>query len=264
MPTAFCLIRDQPCYRRAAFVAGLRACGYAVESGLRPPKPGDVLVIWNRYGEWDTYAKRFEEAGCAVIVAENGYLGREWRDGIWYALARNRHNGAGSWNVGGDSRWDGWNVDLAPWRVESAQGHVLVLPARGIGVAPVVQPSAWLDQTLADLRRRTKRPIRVRKHPGTADPRPVDHGLLADLKGAHCAVTWGSGAALKALAAGVPVFNGFPQWIGAAAARPLAHDLEAPFLGDRAPMFRRLAWAMWRLDEIERGEPFRALLPAAR
>lgn len=226
------------------------------------PRPGDVLVLWNRYDTWDLVAKRFERAGCAVVVAENGYLGREWRDGIWYAISLNRHNGAGSWRLGSESRWDSWDVELKPWRTQG--DHVLVLPARGIGVPPVVQPGDWLDKALADLKRRTKRPIRVRRHPGTDKPCPVDHGLLAELEGAHCVVTWGSGAALKAIAAGVPVFHGFPQWIGAGAALPQSADLEQPFLGDRLPMFRRLAWAMWRLDEIERGEPFAALLPPAR
>jgi hypothetical protein len=77
-------------------------------------------------------------------------------------------------------------------------------------------------------------------------------------------VTWGSGAALKALAMGVPVFHTFPQWIGAGAANPLGSDLEKPFRGDRLPMFRRLAWAMWPLHELESGAAFAALLGGAQ
>jgi hypothetical protein len=262
LPIAYNLIRDQPCYRRDAFVAGLKACGYRVEKGFGPPEPGAVLVIWNRDIGSDLAAKRFEAGGCQVIVAENGYLGREWRDGIWYALALNRHNGGGTWPHGDAARWDGWNVQLTPWR--SSGDHVLVLPARGIGVAPVRQPDFWEEQALSWLKKNTKRPVRVRKHPGTADPRPVDQGLLKDLAGAHCVVTWGSGAALKALLHGVPCFNSYPGWIGASASAAFGNCLEQPSLTDRLPMFRRLAWAMWRLDEIESGEAFRALLPAAR
>lgn len=84
--------------------------------------------------------------------------------------------------------------------------------------------------------------------------------LQDDLANAWAVATWGSGAALKALLMGVPVFHAFPQWIGKAAARPFRCPIEEPFLDDRLPMFRRLAWAIWSADEIARGEPFRCLL----
>jgi hypothetical protein len=89
---------------------------------------------------------------------------------------------------------------------------------------------------------------------------PVDHGLLKELESAWCVVTWASGAALKSLASGVPAFYGLQNWIGANASLPLGGDLERPFLGDRLPMFRQLAWSVWSLDEITRGDPFRWLL----
>lgn len=259
MPTAFCCIRDQPVYRRDSFIAGLRACGYAVEFGCgRKPSPGDCLIIWNRYGENDRLAQRFEATGNAVIVAENSPLGREWRGGIWYTLCLGHHNASGNFPEGGPERWDGWNIGLADWRTQG--DHILVLPQRGIGVAPFRQPDGWREQVLAWLAKRTKRPVRVREHPGTAEPRPVDKGLARDLGGAHCVVTWGSGAALKALSSGTPVFTGYPQWIGAGASLPFGSDLERPFLGDRLPTFQRLAWCMWSLDEIAAGVPFRRLL----
>lgn len=84
--------------------------------------------------------------------------------------------------------------------------------------------------------------------------------LGADLKDCWAVVTWSSGAAIKAIAAGVPAFHALPNWIGAPAAKPFGSDLENPFLGDRLPMFQRLAWAQWGLDEIASGEPFKRLL----
>jgi hypothetical protein len=59
---------------------------------------------------------------------------------------------------------------------------------------------------------------------------------------------------------GVPVFYGFPQWIGALAAKPVSGPLE-PFYGDRDPMMQRLMQSMWTVEEIASGEPFRHLLP---
>ena len=254
------MLRESPVYRRDAFDSGLRACGYHVERGRGAVeiRPSDVLVIWNRYGFWDDEAKKFEAAGATVLVAENSPLGREWRGGYWYTLCRNYHNAIGHFPVGGPERWDSWDVELAPWR-ESGD-HILVLPQRGFGAGPYKQPDDWTQRILGWLRKRTDRPVRVRQHPGTADPRPVDHGLLADLAGAHCVVTWGSGAALKAMLHGWPCFHGCPKWIGIPASTELGTgSLESPNSDNRLPMFRQLAWCMWSLPEIERGEPFKWL-----
>lgn len=248
---AVCLIRSQPDYRRDTFIAGLQACGFKVSTDPLPVGRGDVLVIWNRYGHFDRLATQAQAAGAAVIVAENGYLGREWNGGRWYAMSLDRHNGAGTWHPGGPQRWARIGVPLAPWRSDGS--HVLVLPQRGIGTPPVAMPQDWLRM----LRVQTQREVRVRAHPGE---RGGGVPLAQDLVGAWACITWASGAALKALVAGVPVFHGCAQWIGAAASTPWPADVESPRLCDRAPVFERLAWAMWELHEIESGAAFRHLL----
>ena len=98
----------------------------------------------------------------------------------------------------------------------------------------------------------------MRPHPGTKPAKP----LADDLKGAAAVATWGSGAALKALALGIPVFYDFPRWIGAGAGTTLDCRIKAPLRCDasRLAMFRRLAWAQWRLSEIESGEAFDRVL----
>jgi hypothetical protein len=115
-------------------------------------------------------------------------------------------------------------------------------------------PSTWLTDILGRLRGATKRPIVVRHHPGTDEPRSPD------FTDCWAAVTWGSGAGIKALAAGIPVFYDMPQWLGGAAARQGVEDIETPYLGDRLAIFRRLAWAQWSADEIAMGEPFARLV----
>jgi len=213
-----------------------------------------VLVIWNRYGNYDRIATQAEAAGAAVIVAENGYLGREWNGGRWYAMSLHRHNGAGEWWPSGPSRWMRIGVPLEPWR--RAGSHVLVLPQRGIGTPPVAMPQDWM-RTLKVI---TDREVRVRAHPGE---RGGGVPLAQDLDGAWACITWASGAALKALIAGVPVFHACAQWIGAPASLSWPADVEQPLLGERQPMFERLAWAMWELHEIESGAAFRHLLRLA-
>jgi hypothetical protein len=76
-------------------------------------------------------------------------------------------------------------------------------------------------------------------------------------------MTWGSGAAIKALAMGVPVFYDFPCWIGGPSAMPiLGCDPDKPLKDDkrRLAAFESIAYAMWRGSEIESGQAFATLL----
>jgi hypothetical protein len=74
-------------------------------------------------------------------------------------------------------------------------------------------------------------------------------------------VVWSSSAGVHALLEGIPTFCEAPFWIAKEAAA--GGSIDAPVMPERAPVFERLAWAQWTLQEIENGEPFRRLLPAA-
>jgi hypothetical protein len=247
MRRAVCLIRTALHYRRDAFCRGLEAAGYVVLPRINDPRPGDILVLWNRYGSGHAEATRFERGGARVVVAENGYFGKSWRGGTWYALALGHHAGVGKWNVGESERWDSWNVELAPWRSGT---ETLILGQRGIGEPGIASPVRWAERTQQRIGGR------IRPHPGNGAAKTP---LLADLARAAVVVTWASSAALIALAAGVPVFYEMPNWIGAPACRPLSEWGE-PKRGDRLNMFRRLAWAQWEIREIESGAAFAHLL----
>lgn len=249
------LIRDLPPYRRSAFVAGLEACGYSVDD-KEDTSPDNILVLWNRYGRFDTVAKRYEDKGLPVLIAENGYLGRDWQNKHWYALAKTGHNGVGKWLYGGADRWDGMNVEFAPWRETGKE--IVVLATRHIGIHGIAEPYGWLQKTVERLHRHSKLQVRVRNHPGENKCVPLD----IDLANAKAVVSWGSGGALKAMLWGIPAVYGFNSWIGREAATPLEAFLGGAlrFQADRLNMFRRLAWAMWTTDELATGRPFKCLL----
>lgn len=252
MPRALNLLRAALHYRRSAFDEGLRAAGFDTVGALDRPRHGDLLLIWNRYGGFAEIADRFEAAGATVLIAENGYLGKGWRGGEWFSLARGHHAGAGAWPVGGPERWDGWGVDLAPFR--AGGDETVIFGQRGIGEPGVRSPDRWAEAV------RGRIGGRIRPHPGTG---PEGVPLAVDLARARECVTWHSGAALLALLMGVPVWYAFPQWIGAGAARSLAEYGRAEPRRDEAArlaMFRRLAWSMWTLDEIRTGEPIARLM----
>jgi len=270
---AYLLLRDEPHYRADAFAAGLQAAGCRVmRGGTDQAGPGDVVVTWNCYGDSANQARRARARGAVHLVAENGYLGTDRpgdRDGRQlYALARDAHNGAGWWpHKAGDGegdapgdRWAALGIDLQPWRAPAAKPLALVCPQRGIGSPPAQMPDGWGSEVKRALVQAGIM-ARLRPHPGRHAPTVP---LAADLKDASCVVVWGSKAGIEAIVAGVPVFHAMPGWIGAGAAvQGLPRLPLRPFLGERLPMLRRLAWAQWTLAELAGGLPFRLLLGEA-
>jgi hypothetical protein len=224
--------------RKRAFEEGLQALGYdTVESITASPGKKDILVTWNRIGPGDAAARLFASAGRPVIVTENASWGNDFDGARWYTLALDYHNKSGCFPVGGPERWDVLGVSLAPWR---AGGETVILPQRGIGPTGIAMPSSWGKKLQG----------RIRPHPGrNQNPTPLEQ----DLQNAGKVITWGSGAAIKALIMGIPVESHMPNWIG---------EQDNTDEG-RLAMFRRLAWAQWTLDEIRRGDPFRHLLGSA-
>ena len=190
-----------------------------------------------------------------MLVAENGYLGKDWRGGHWYSLAIGHHAGAGIWNEGSAARWDSWGVELLPWREGGRE--TLILGQRGIGEEGIASPTGWAE------RAQKLTGGRIRPHPGKLPPAI---SLERDLWKAREVVTWHSGAALSALIAGIPVWYDFEQWIGARAGLPLSQFGKVAARrddADRLGMFRRLAWAMWEVEEISSGAAISHLMGTA-
>lgn len=228
---AFLNLRHPDSERARLFHAGLRALGFTVEDGVSlAPRPGDLLVSWNRIREGANAARAFEAAGLPVVIVENATWGNDFLGEKWLSLSLGRHNTAGTFPVGGPERWDRLGAVLSPFRTE---GEPVVLPQRGIGPEGVRMPLGWTAKG------------RVRRHPGNREAIPLEQDL------ARCGkvITWGSGAAVKALMMGIPVESHMPNWVAE------QDNTEA----GRLAMFRRLAWGQWRLSEIESGEAFRWL-----
>jgi len=252
------LIRDNVHYRHDAFIRGLAALGYTVRTKpLQRIAADDVLVIWNRGAQFQFEATRHTKAGSPIIVAENGYTDAVDDHGHqWFSLALDHHNGVGRWWIEDQPRFPSMGQAVAPWRAEGS--FILVLPQRGIGAPGVAMPQSWPRLIAQRLAKVTARPVRIRAHPGL---KSLAKPLAPALEGCHAVVTWGSGAALKAIMLGVPAFHELPGWIGAPAARfGIDQGVENPFLGDRGPMLERMAWSQWPIADIAAGTAFRTLL----
>lgn len=254
-------LNSGPHYGRAEFAEGLDACGWDVQYDQgHNPRPEDIVVMWNRHGHKDVVARRWEKAGGRALIVENAWLsgGKYLKQGHAFAVSVGQHNGCGYWRVGAEDRIAKFGIETKPWRENGK--HVLILPQRGIGPTGVAMPKGWVDDVSRRLVEMTDRRIRVRAHPGL-HKWGSDESLKRDLEGAWCAVTWASGAALKAICWGIPVFYDLVGWIGAAAALSLkaAGAVENPFLGDRRPMLHALTWAQWTREEVKSGEALKWL-----
>ena len=238
MKRAYLNLRHSVPERIAAVTQGLQWLGFNVTLGFPERYPGrhDVLVTWNRIREGHTEAKRFEREGCRVLVMENATWGNDFCGRRWYTMGHNYHNtSACSPAYGGPERWDRLGVEPAPWRVAD-KSTTVILPQRGIGPPGVAMPLDWPRRALV------KHGGRIRRHPG----REPGTDLKKDLADATRVVTWGSGAAVKALLWGIPVVSEMPQWIA---------EQDNTDAG-RVAMLRRLAWSQWELKEYENGTAF--------
>jgi len=255
---ALLLVRPLPHYRRDAFEAGFKRLGYTIVSQLNEPRAGDVMCSWNLTA-MERVASRFKAAGGSVVVAENAYLTPAGRTQM-YAISRDGHCGSGRFPAPANdaSRWGELGVTCKPWREHG--GHILVAAQRGIGAKNMASPPNWHKQIAEKLQRATKRPVRVREHPGRhSGSRP----LAEDLRGAWAVVVWSSTVGVWALTEGIPVFYAAPHWICSSAAVPLAKaDIESPLCSyiERDRALARLAWGQWTHEEIATGEPLRRVL----
>jgi hypothetical protein len=219
------------------------------------PSEGDVLLIWNRNSYSEVHCRAFEKVGAHIFVAENGYIGSDKHGHQLYALALDHHSGAGRWHVGDYSRWEALGIDLLPWKKDGSE--IVIMPQRSIGCHEhnIAMPFDWQQQVYGLLRSRSNRPIRVRQHPGASRESP-----LADLKNAWAGVVWGSGAGIKCIVGGIPVFHYLEKWIGCDSAIYNPKSFEEPYKGTRTTTLTKVAWAQWTTDEIQQGIAIECLL----
>ena len=124
---AHCLLRDNPWYRREAFMQGLKAAGHDVVR-RQPDKPdaNTLLVIWNRYGGNHDLATKVEATGGVVVVAENGYVSPNGgvpkfevhplgpRAHHYYSISQGHHNDDSVKVVPDPFRFQSMRIELKP------------------------------------------------------------------------------------------------------------------------------------------------------
>ena len=265
MRTAWVTLRHQPPYRSDAFAEGFEGMGFKVKMAHpaeNSVKPEDVVVTWNLNPRYRAAAHEAKRAGAALVVAENGYIPARGTTEHYYALARDGHNGSGSWFVGEADRWAPLQRYSQPWQ-RNPDGHILICDQRGIGSELMKCPRPFYEPLIPKLERifarhdKKRRPnFRLRAHPGRHKSNLT---LAEDMQGARAVVTWASNAANEALLMGYPAFRVAPFHVNEATLTDLSLLPDPPDT-DREAGFKKLAWAQWALHEIGDGTAFRWLL----
>lgn len=258
---AYLMVKKHVEARYASFKLGLETAGYKVlEHDPIPPytvNPGDLYLIWNRRRDQEIFADQFEHAGGTVLVAENGYLGKDSTGYQYLALAKHGHNGSGKRLIDDPSRWERLGLTPRPWRTSGE--HILLCPNRFIAPQWFLMPTDWVERTKAELRKYTERPIIVRDHPGHWKRLPEHPSieLVKQLQGAWACVIWSSSAGVHSLLAGVPVVCTAQWWVCKRAAGKV-EDIETLSGNDaeREAAFRDMSSSQFTLAEIESGMPF--------
>ena len=123
---------------------------------------------------------------------------------------------------------------------------------------------AWLDATIAKLRKYTDRPIRVRAHPGDKAAAQYLAGrnistnleLVDDLQNAWAVVTYNSTPSVAASIEGIPAFITDPNPMNSQSYGIANTDLskiENPDLLERQHWVEKLAMCHWNRSELASG-----------
>lgn len=256
-----------------ALMSGIEAAGdrpqllNPLEYKGKPEAP--VCAFYGLDGGLDRIFQDYKSAGLHAVYVDLGYWERR-QGGRWTGyhkvVVNHRHpvsyfmrRPLPAW------RAEAVGVKVQPWR--RAGGHILLagMGDKGAG-AEGFKPEGWERETIAELRRYTKRQIVYRPKPSWKQARPIlgasysprEQPVEQVLANAWAVVTHHSNVAVDGLVAGVPAFT----WGGVALPMALSRldRIEDPLLPEgREQWAANIAWQQWSVREIAEGLPWRFL-----
>jgi hypothetical protein len=159
-------------------------------------------------------------------------------------------------------------IGLQPWRTHG--NHILICLQRNGGWSmrglDVIE---WMNTTILEIRKYSRRPIIVRAHPGDKKigrylkvnhksvALSVNTGLKEDLINAWATVVYNSSPSVASVIEGVPAFLTDPQpqhSQSVAVANTDISRIEDPVMVDRQTWIERLSMCHWKFDELKSGE----------
>ena len=214
----------------------------------------DRYVLWGLIGNNMLYMQG------DFIFCDMPYNGRydpnnvDWDNTYWRWCYQSLHDNR-KLDVPAD-RFENWNRKIEPWINDGE--HILLCPSSETMTFYMHGGNVdeWVKKTSAEIKKYTKRPIKVRLKPrkrGTSGPSVADTSLESDLDNCHAVVVSGSLCAVDALAYGVPVFGTSQYAPSAWCTNWNLSDIENPYKYDREHLFYNLAYKQYSIKEMREG-----------
>lgn len=181
------------------------------------------------------------------------------------------------WDDPDPSRWQqisrDQGISLKDWRTKGS--HILICTQRPGGWSMKgLEVNQWLNQTIAEIRKYSDRPILVRSHPGakgskdsvTANNKQglysisTNKLIVDDFKNAHAVITYNSSPGVAAAIEGIPVFVTDPNPRISQAFEVSNYDLsllESPLMPDRQSWVEKISMSHWNNIEVQSGQAWR-------
>ena len=158
-------------------------------------------------------------------------------------------------------RWDRLGVKIHPRRY----GHKIIVaapdekPCKYYGI----DQQQWIQNTVAEIKRHTDRPVLVRERAPKRDDRvlkePLSQALAQDV---HALVTFNSIAAVESILAGVPAFVLAPSHVAEPVANRDLSLMEKLFYPDQDLLMawcHSMAYGQYHVRELKDGTAFRMM-----
>jgi hypothetical protein len=208
-----------------------------------------IPVVWGVLRGSDAILERAKAQGLHFYYIDHAYFDRG--HGHSYRITRNGYE-AGPVRKCKDDRFKKLEVTIEPWR-KSGRSIIVCPPTDFFAAAHGCEN--WLEETLAQLRLETDRPITIRAKPRPGEPVIPLREALED---AHALVTHSSNVAIEAACLGTPVFVA-PTSAAAQIGRSDLGMIESPRYPKRDGWLAHLAYSQFSLEEFTSGEAWKIM-----
>lgn len=219
------------------------------------------------------------DASCFKYIDDAGTYLRYSLGGPFYDSAEyaNKNSGPDKWQEISQQL----SLQVEPYN-KFHKGHILICMQRDGGFSmKSLNPIAWLDEKIKEIRCYTQRSIHVRPHPNAynlhdfqkynSKQYKMQHNvsvidsrlskLTDNLTKAHAVVLFNSSASVAAICAGIPVFADDSSCVSWAVANKSLSCIESPEIFDRQQWIQDLAAAHWSDADARAGRIYQKFIP---